>query len=32
MTFEFWQKYYKEIQGLSKESQLPIRTIDKDLW
>lgn len=31
-TFEFWEKYYKEIQRLSNKFSLPIRTIDKALW
>jgi hypothetical protein len=31
-TFEFWEKYYKEIQKLSKKFNLPVRTIDKALW
>lgn len=31
-TFDFWEKYYSEIQKLSKKFSLPIRTIDKALW
>jgi hypothetical protein len=31
-TFEFWEKYYKEIQKLSKKFNLSVRTIDKALW
>jgi len=31
-NFEFWQKYCRRIQQLSKDLKLPIRTIDKALW
>lgn len=31
-TFEFWQKYCKEIKTISNELGLPIRTVDKALW
>lgn len=31
-TFDFWQKYFNEIQGISKRIGENIRTIDKALW
>lgn len=31
-TFEFWDKYYKEIQGIAKKLNVSIRTVDKALW
>ncbi|MCJ7777182.1 MAG: hypothetical protein MUP16_02560 [Sedimentisphaerales bacterium] len=30
--FEFWQKYCKEIQCISKKFDLDIRTVEKALW
>lgn len=31
-SFEFWNKYYKEIQAVAKKFDVSIRTIDKALW
>jgi len=31
-TFDFWQKYCKEIKGISEKVGESIRTIDKALW
>jgi hypothetical protein len=31
-TFEFWGKYYKEIQNIAKKFNVSVRTVDKALW
>lgn len=31
-TFEFWEKYYKEIQNIAKKFNVSARTVDKALW
>jgi len=31
-NFNFWQKYCKKINALSKKCKLPIRTVEKSLW
>lgn len=31
-TFEFWEKYYKEIWNIAKKFNVSVRTVDKALW
>lgn len=31
-NFNFWQKYCKKINAISKKCKLPIRTVEKSLW
>lgn len=31
-TFEFWDRYYKEMQSIAEKFAVPIRMVDKALW